>query len=210
MTADDGLQFFNDAEARTVEALAERLIPADELGPGAAEAGAVTYIDRALAGFSRDLQPVYKLGLRELDRWCRERHGGSFTQLDDVHRDEVLVRWLGPPERPADDGSRADLRSPGELAGSGESPGSSRISRLLAVVREHAVEGFFCDPAYGGNRDAIGWRLVNFPGARWGYTAEQMRPGFDAATLGIVTLADVRRGLRDVPDDEPFERGDRR
>jgi gluconate 2-dehydrogenase gamma chain len=210
MTADDGLQFLNDAEARTVEAIAERLIPADQLGPGAAEAGVVTYIDRALAGFSRVLQPVYRLGLRELDRWCRGRYGDPFVELDDVRRDAVLVAWFGPPEPAGDEDTRDDLWSPGELAGSDDLPESSRISRLLAVVREHTVEGFFCDPAYGGNREAVGWRLVNFPGAQWGYTAEQMRPGFDASVLPIVTLADLRRGLADVPDSDVFYGGDTR
>ena len=27
------------------------------------------------------------------------------------------------------------------------------------------LEGYFSDPAYGGNRDMIGWRMVGFPGA---------------------------------------------
>jgi hypothetical protein len=31
------------------------------------------------------------------------------------------------------------------------------------------IEGFFCDPVYGGNRDMAGWRYVGFPGARYDY-----------------------------------------
>lgn len=76
-----------------------------------------------------------------------------------------------------------------------------RLHRLFGVIREHAVEGFFCDPAYGGNRDALGWRLVGFPGAQWGYTAEQMQAGFDASTLPIRSLADLRRDLAKLPPD---------
>jgi gluconate 2-dehydrogenase gamma chain len=71
-------------------------------------------------------------------------------------------------------------------------------------VREHTVEGFFCDPAYGGNRDAVGWRLVGFPGAQWGYTAEQMAPGFDGRTIPIMTLADLRRRLPDLPPNDTY------
>jgi hypothetical protein len=29
----------------------------------------------------------------------------------------------------------------------------------------NAVEGFFADPLYGGNRNKVGWKLVGFPGA---------------------------------------------
>ena len=36
-------------QLKTVEAFVDRLIPKDELGPSAAEAGAQTYIDRVLA-----------------------------------------------------------------------------------------------------------------------------------------------------------------
>jgi gluconate 2-dehydrogenase gamma chain len=31
------------------------------------------------------------------------------------------------------------------------------------------MEGFFCEPYYGGNRDMIGWKLVGFPGQQYGY-----------------------------------------
>ena len=31
------------------------------------------------------------------------------------------------------------------------------------------IEGFFADPAYGGNRNKIGWKLVGFPGVRAEY-----------------------------------------
>ena len=42
--------FFAPAEAAFIEAAVARLIPADELGPGALEAGVPSYIDRQLAG----------------------------------------------------------------------------------------------------------------------------------------------------------------
>ena len=45
------LIFFNEEEARIVEAITARIIPGDPGNPGAKEAGAVIYIDRALAGF---------------------------------------------------------------------------------------------------------------------------------------------------------------
>jgi len=42
--------FFNADERITVDAIVARLIPADELGPGAKEAGVTTFLDRQLGG----------------------------------------------------------------------------------------------------------------------------------------------------------------
>ena len=78
------------------------------------------------------------------------------------------------------------------------------LRSLFAVIREHAIEGYFCDPVYGGNRGTVGWRLVGFPGVQWGYTAEQMRPGFDATQIPIKTLADLRRDLNNLPDNAHY------
>jgi gluconate 2-dehydrogenase gamma chain len=41
-------------------------------------------------------------------------------------------------------------------------------------VRTHTMEGMFADPAYGGNKDFAGWRLVGFPGAQMAFSAEDM------------------------------------
>jgi gluconate 2-dehydrogenase gamma chain len=67
-----------------------------------------------------------------------------------------------------------------------------RLSYFFAVVREHVLQGTFCDPVYGGNRDTVGWKLVGFPGAHWGYTEYQGKLNFDAARLPIKTLGDLR------------------
>jgi gluconate 2-dehydrogenase gamma chain len=44
-------------------------------------------------------------------------------------------------------------------------PSSTFFESLL----EMTIEGFFCDPAYGGNKDMVGWRLIGFPGAYANY-----------------------------------------
>jgi gluconate 2-dehydrogenase gamma chain len=36
---------------------------------------------------------------------------------------------------------------------------------FFAILLEMSVEGFFSDPAYGGNRDMVAWRMIGFPGA---------------------------------------------
>ena len=45
-----GYVFFTAGEAAFVEAALARLIPKDELGPGAVEAGVAVFLDRQLAG----------------------------------------------------------------------------------------------------------------------------------------------------------------
>jgi gluconate 2-dehydrogenase gamma chain len=43
-------QFFTHDEAVVVEAIVQRLVPADELGMGGKEAGCAVFIDRQLSG----------------------------------------------------------------------------------------------------------------------------------------------------------------
>src|SRR3954463_16196680 len=45
-----GYLFFTPAEAAVVDAIVDRLIPTDELGMGAKDAGVTTFIDRQLMG----------------------------------------------------------------------------------------------------------------------------------------------------------------
>jgi gluconate 2-dehydrogenase gamma chain len=181
------LTFFNDEEAATVEAIAERVIPGDGVDAGATEAGVVYYIDRALAGISADLQVVYRLGLRALEDLCQAHHGRPFRALDAEQQDGLVRRFLGAEVR---DSAEGLMFSPDDQS---VDAGARRLGRLFTVIREHTVEGYFCDPVYGGNRGAVGWKLVGFPGAHWGYTAEQMAPGFDGRTIPIKTLSDLRR-----------------
>jgi gluconate 2-dehydrogenase gamma chain len=174
------LVFFNAAEAGDVEALAARIVPGDERDPGAREAGVLTYVDRAVEGAYRELQDNYRNGLAELGRACAKRHGAAFADLGEAHQDELLGEL----------DEALFLHEMGEREI--EDPQLLTLAQLYGMVRQHTLEGLFADPAYGGNRRAAGWRLVGFPGAQWGYSAEQMQPGFDATSIPVKTLADLR------------------
>ena len=63
-----GLVTLNPHEARTAEALFDRMFPADENGPGASGVGVVSYLDGALAGAYADKVETYRVGLVALDR----------------------------------------------------------------------------------------------------------------------------------------------
>ncbi len=177
--------FLNAHEAATVEALAGRIIPGSAGDPGAREAGADEYIDRALAGPYRQLQRLYRAGLAALDETCTQRHGRRFVELPAEHQDAVLEQLSQGEWDAAIAAERAEAGT--------EEIDLGLLPYFFAVVRQHVVEGMFGDPIYGGNKDTVGWRLVGFPGARWGYGPEEMQYGFDAATLPTVTLRDLRR-----------------
>ena len=176
--------FLNSHEAATVEALAGRIIPGSADDPGAQQAGAGTYIDRALAGPYRHLQRLYRTGLAALDIRCLEQQGHTFVELDEREQDAFLEPLAQGEWAAALAGERAESGS--------EEVDVGFLPYFFAVVRQHVVEGTFGDPVYGGNRDTVGWRLIGFPGARWGYGEKEMTYGFDSATLATVTLEDLR------------------
>jgi gluconate 2-dehydrogenase gamma chain len=178
---DVAFMFFNENEARTVGAIAERVFPGDPSGGGAREAAVIVYIDRALAGYGKNLHRLYRRGLGELDQYTSSHYTGrDFVQLTDTEQDEVLGQMEKWGESVMSDGKES------------RSAKEALLGEFFGAVRLHTIEGMFCDPMYGGNRNAIGWKLIGFPGAQWGYSAEQMRLGFDATTIPVKTLADLR------------------
>jgi gluconate 2-dehydrogenase gamma chain len=202
----DALTYFTDLQARTVEAIAERIIPGDQLHAGATQAGVVYYIDRAISGFSTGLQRVYRLGLRELERFCERHFAVPFLELSDQQQDQVVRWFIGDEVGQTNklDRTQSPFRELAESTGSDPGIDFALLHSMFAVIREHTVEGYFCDPVYGGNRGAVSWQLVGFPGVQWGYTAEQMKPGFDASQIPIKTLADLRRDLNNLPDNSQY------
>jgi gluconate 2-dehydrogenase gamma chain len=146
-------------EADLLTAIVSRLIPSDANGPGAVEAGAVAYIDRALAGPLASSREAYRRGLAALERYARSSRGASFRQLAAIDQDSLLI----------------DVET-GAATGSGAGfEGSS--AAFFAMVRAHTWQGTFGDPYYGGNRRYIGWDLLGYPGVRTAVTADDQRLG---------------------------------
>lgn len=209
------LTYFTDLQAITVEAIAERIIPANGTDAGATVAGVVYYIDRSISGFSSNLQRVYRLGLRELERYCEQRYSARFHEIDNEKQDATIRDFLGPEILHPTGAAEAALQPKSVVEQSSEASASQfsnstavldeeLLRRLFAIIREHTIEGYFCDPIYGGNRGTVGWKLVGFPGAQWGYTAEQMKPGFNASSIVIKTLSDLRQELVDLPNNKQY------
>lgn len=149
-----GLAFLNSTEAATAEAAMNRIFPDDDLGPGAISAGAVYYLDRALSGAELHLQDIYRAGLKALDTVAVTRFGTAFAASIPHQQDELI-----------------EAMASGDLPEFGRAPTASSFFELL---RAHTLEGMFSDPVHGGNRDAVGWRLLGYPGPQPGYShAEQ-------------------------------------
>jgi gluconate 2-dehydrogenase gamma chain len=153
------LQALTAAEADIMDAIVARLIPTDANGPGATEARAVRYLDRALAGGLSGSRAAYRSGLAAFDRYSRSSRGKPFTELSPTDQDSVLI----------------DVET-GAATGSGAGfDGSS--AAFFAMVRTHTLQGTFGDPYYGGNANYVGWDLLAYPGIRTAVTADDQRLG---------------------------------
>lgn len=164
--------FFNPEEFAFIRAAVSRLIPKDNLGPGALEAGAPEYIDRQMQtpygvaanwymqgpfrpdadptlGYQLPLKPqeIYRLGIAEANAFARKQHNAPFSELSAAQQDELLG-----------------------LMESGKANFDKLPARVFfATLLQNTREGFFCDPVHGGNKGLVGWSLIGFPGARADY-----------------------------------------
>jgi gluconate 2-dehydrogenase gamma chain len=149
------LESLTAAESDLLEAICARIIPTDANGPGAREARAAHYIDRALAGALAASRPAYTTGLASLDRYSRSSRGAPFTQLSTRDQDSVLI----------------DVETG---AATGFTGGSGAF---FAMVRAHTLQGTFGDPYYGGNTNFVGWDLIGYPGIRTTVSPDDQRLG---------------------------------
>jgi gluconate 2-dehydrogenase gamma chain len=126
-------EFFSPEQAAEVESVAAQIIPTDDT-PGAREAGAVYFIDRALTTFDRERQSVYTQGLGDLQAKTRELfpNAAKFSGLSGDQQIQVLK--------------------------------AIEKTSFFAQIRTHTITGFLANPEYGGNRDEIGWKLIGFDG----------------------------------------------
>jgi gluconate 2-dehydrogenase gamma chain len=149
----EALETLTAAEADVLEAIVARLIPADENGPGATEARAAHYIDRALAGPLASSRSAYALGLAAVDGYAQASRGVPFGELSSPDQDAVLL----------------DME---KNIATGFAPNSSVF---FEMVRTHTLQGTFGDPYYGGNANCVGWDLIGYPGIRMAVSEDDQR-----------------------------------
>jgi gluconate 2-dehydrogenase gamma chain len=167
------LRFFNDAQARVITAMAERLFPRDEASPGATDAHVLDYIDGRLVsawglgarmyrhgpffppqdsghGFQTPMTPrdIYQDALAALDAYCQRQFGASFDQASSSQQDDVLH---------ALEQGKVDTFT------------AISAAQFFAMFRQNVLEGLFADPLYGGNANLVGWKWIGFPGDPMAY-----------------------------------------
>jgi gluconate 2-dehydrogenase gamma chain len=169
---EEGIQHFDIDEAQMVQAMAARIMPSDEYGPGAVEAGVVYFIDHQLAnewgagakwymekpfysradgalsnqGWQSNLVPqeTYRFGLEWINEYTNDEYGSDFVELSNDQQDEVLAAL--------EDNEVETFQS-------------IEPEEFFALFRQNVLEGMYCDPMYEGNRDMVGWKLKRFPGS---------------------------------------------
>ncbi len=99
--------------------------------PGAREAGVIFFIDRCLTTFMADAAPLFAEGITSLNRSVATRFPG-------VTRFAALT----------DEQQDTLLRS-------------IESTEFFGSLRFATIAGMFALPRYGGNRDYIGWKLVD-------------------------------------------------
>ncbi|GAA0495761.1 gluconate 2-dehydrogenase subunit 3 family protein [Tatumella terrea] len=161
--------WFTAEEYAFIKAAVAHLIPADDRGPGALEAGVPEYIDRQMntpyatganwymqgpfapdapkeLGYQLPLVPrqIYRLGLADADAYSQQQHQKVFAELTADQQISLLKAFE-----------------------SGQAEFSHLPSKLFfSYLLQNTREGFFSDPIHGGNQGMTGWKLIGFPGAR--------------------------------------------
>jgi gluconate 2-dehydrogenase gamma chain len=153
-------------EAAFLGAVYDTIIPADRLSPSGTDCGLVNYIDRQLAGawgngarlyrsgpfvpgkpeqgYQLSLTPreLFATGIKAANDWARKTYGKDFDRLAPAEREAALKTM---------EAGKAEL---GDVNG----------KQLFEALLQSAMEGFFADPLYGGNRNKVSWRMVGYPG----------------------------------------------
>jgi gluconate 2-dehydrogenase gamma chain len=165
--------FFNHADAATIAAFTERLMPSAPDKPGARDADVLNYIDLALAGAYSELQDFYRRGLAQLEAYCRGTYKEPFVRLNPEQQDEVITSL--------ENGQATGFTYP-------------TAREFFGTLRTHTMEGMFADPLYGGNKDFAGWRLVGFPGAQAVFTPTDLQSKDAFTREPIVGLQTIAKG----------------
>jgi gluconate 2-dehydrogenase gamma chain len=136
-------RFFTREEGQRVEAICERLIPADQDG-GAKEAGVANFIDLQLMGPYKRHRSSYRHGLEGVQQASLAMYGHGFTELGADRQDEVLKELEKGAAR-------------------GEAWKNSSSKDFFTLILSHTMQGYYGDPRHGGNNGRVSWKMLGLP-----------------------------------------------
>jgi len=180
------LRFLTEDEARVLTAAVARIFPSDESGPGATEAGVAIFIDRQLAG-----------------PWGRDAHRYTHGPFNENAPPEFGYQGKATPRELY----RAGLK---QLAGFDQLAPEEQDKKLeqiektafFTLLHKNTIEGMFCDPIHGGNRNMVGWQLVGFPGPQMSYAEDIDKHFGEAFRPKPMSLSEVLPGRKLHPSEE--------
>lgn len=183
-------RFFDDFQRQTIAAAMARIIPTDH-EPGAAEAGAIDFVDRYLSGIDAVyakpdgsgfetlegkradawrqriaiIRRKYLEGIDELNQRSRAEFGDDFARIAPDQQDQILAAMEA--RAPI-----AERDQEAEQAVAGFAPPEPGLQQIKAeadldffpLLVLHTRQGFLADPIYGGNQNRVGWDVIGFPG----------------------------------------------
>jgi gluconate 2-dehydrogenase gamma chain len=187
-----GFVSFVPYQIKLLRAACARLIPSDDSGPGAEEAGVVYFIDREVGSLkyyrgarytqgpylpgevtqgdqsAMTMKDRFRVGLESMDAYAKAQYDGTgFADLTADQQDQILTDM----QTGAVDtfGSISIDTAPLSPMVTGGQPGISAVS-FFSLLLNYTQAGFFSDPVHGGNRDMVGWKMIGFPGAHLSYS----------------------------------------
>lgn len=131
---------FTERQITSLHALIDRIIPADDF-PGGWDAGVGDYLFRQLQADLQLSLPMYRAGLDDLDAEAHAGAGVGFAELDFAAQDQLLQQI-----------EQGVVQHTWHVEPVG----------FFRTVVAHTMEGFYSDPANGGNRDGIAWQMIGF------------------------------------------------
>jgi hypothetical protein len=161
----------------------------DRVVPGAADAGVADYVDRLLGAFTFDPPRLFAGGPTS------GRHGGeaAFDRWIAPNRVQELAWRIriegtnGDPDRSFNGehrGWQADYRDAlaalgadfASVDGDEQDRRLDALPEFKALLYEHACQGMYGDPVYGGNRSFAGWDAIDYVGdvQPRGYTDDEV------------------------------------
>jgi len=184
--------YFTALEAEFIEAAVARLIPHDDVGPGAVEANVPFFLDRQLAGpFGRGdhfyLGGPWAKGTPEQGYQSRFTPAQLYRAAIDAV-DQYVAANLGAATFAKLAAADQDTALKGLESGEIKLEGGVDAKSFFTMLLQNTKEGYFSDPIYGGNKNMGSWKMIGFPGARADFMDWVDQPG-KTYPLGPVSIS---------------------
>lgn len=159
-------RFLNHSERSFLTAAVDRLIPRDEHGAGAVDAGVVDYIDLQMAGSWGRGEQIYRHGPFRKGT-PTQGYQLEYTPAELFRRSISAIHTHFSSQKTPFEKLTAEQK---DVYLAALEKGTADLNGVPSNIFfdflwKHTVEGFFSDPIYGGNKDKVGWKMLGFPGA---------------------------------------------